>query len=599
MIYESRECTDFSHDNLITTRSKLRKNLKQYSKRPINTKKHFQFITIKTHIMNSFSLMKDAFRQIFWRMISAISGFLVVSMMTPLLWPLRYGDYTTILNYFALWSALADLWLYVIWLRELGNLKAQYNITNKEDFEHISPKHKEDFSIAISQFVWSRIWQIIIVYSIAIMVAYLIPSYYHNPYIAWWLPLWMAFSALFMVAGIIQLPLQLFWKMEQVSIALVLARIAQIITLIFIAYSGVRTNINPENIPIALFLAVVGSVTISSITQTLYTYIMWNRIITLRRTPFFHHMVNHIKSNGKYGAAFFLSSFHLLIVSLLISILYPTIKWFTYIGIRWLSLQLIQILLIIPAALANSLIHGISWSSLTKQRKSFWHMINILIRFGRICISNFFVFSSSIISFVSWKEYLTSHSPFNTQWVYNLITWRLYNNEHITIWADYIIPGLSIVLAMSFIKTIFNYVFVAAKKQNVLFPINLRWVTIGWLIAYFAVQYYNIIGWLFAQILMEAMFLWGALIYAKKHNILPTIFYKDHLTLHIFFIIITTIGSSIIWFDYTNFMHFFIAVIIFNTLIVSLRYKYIKSEFKSISSQINNKDLENSYWSDI
>jgi len=46
----------------------------------------------------------------------------------------------------------------------------------------------------------------------------------------------MVFSATFMAAGIIQLPLQLFWKMEQLSIGLVLARISQIITLVAIVY---------------------------------------------------------------------------------------------------------------------------------------------------------------------------------------------------------------------------------------------------------------------------------------------------------------------------------------------------------------------------
>ena len=96
---------------------------------------------------------------------------------------------------------------------------------------------KEHFSIEISKFVWSRIGQIVIVYAIAIAVAYMIPSYVYNPYIARALPLGMMFSALFMVAGIVQLPLQLFWKMEHVSIALVLARISQIIVLLLVTYS--------------------------------------------------------------------------------------------------------------------------------------------------------------------------------------------------------------------------------------------------------------------------------------------------------------------------------------------------------------------------
>lgn len=75
-----------------------------------------------------------------------------------------------------------------------------------------------------------------------------------------------------------------------------------------------------------LFLMMVGSVVVSSLVQTVYTLWQSNRIIKLRYVPFWNHMITHIRENGKYGAAFFLSSFHLLIVSLLISVLYPTIK---------------------------------------------------------------------------------------------------------------------------------------------------------------------------------------------------------------------------------------------------------------------------------
>jgi O-antigen/teichoic acid export membrane protein len=53
-------------------------------------------------------VFRDAFWQISGRIISALAGFLVVKIITPYLGPLRYGDYSTIMKYFAIWSALAD-----------------------------------------------------------------------------------------------------------------------------------------------------------------------------------------------------------------------------------------------------------------------------------------------------------------------------------------------------------------------------------------------------------------------------------------------------------------------------------------------------------
>ena len=540
--------------------------------------------------MWKFSVMKDAFWQILGRMISALSGFLIVIIMTPLLGPLRYGDYTTILSYFALWSALSDLGLYVIGLKDLGKLKAKFGINTPKDLDTITPSQKEDFSLAISQFVWARIGQIVIVYGIAILVAYLVPSYASNPYIARWLPLGMLFSAWFMIAGIIQLPLQLFWKMEQVSIALVLARVAQLAVLWIVVVWNFWPHIDHDAVPLTLFLVMVGSVVISSLTQTLYTLWQSSRIIKIRFVPFWDHMISHIKENGKYGAAFFLSSFHLLIVSLLISIVYPTISGFTYVGIRWLGLQLIQILLIIPAALANSLIHKISALSPQWQKRSFWHLMNLLILFGRICIANFVVFATPIIQIVSGKKYLTPVSGFNLQGMIEF----LHLNNWSALGTDFLLPGLAIVLALSFIKTVFNYVFVAANRQNLLFPINLFGVVVWSIIAFWAVKSYNLIGWLIAQFIMEFLFVVGSVYYARKHNIMPKIFYSSHWKMHIFFIVIIGLLLVSPWFVLLNFWQFIAMFAVFNVVIIALWVRFIMQEFGHITHHMNNTSIEES-----
>ena len=73
--------------------------------------------------MSSRLVIKDAVRQLIGRVISALFGILIIKIITPYLWPLRYGDYSTILKYFAIWTALADLWLYVLAVKELGRIK--------------------------------------------------------------------------------------------------------------------------------------------------------------------------------------------------------------------------------------------------------------------------------------------------------------------------------------------------------------------------------------------------------------------------------------------------------------------------------------------
>jgi hypothetical protein len=57
------------------------------------------------------------------------------------------------------------------------------------------------------------------------------------------LPFGLIFSASFMFAGIQQLPLQIFWRMEQLSFTLITARLSQIIILVPVVYLFFR-NVN-------------------------------------------------------------------------------------------------------------------------------------------------------------------------------------------------------------------------------------------------------------------------------------------------------------------------------------------------------------------
>lgn len=104
-------------------------------------------------------------------------------MITPFLGPLRYGDYNTVLKYFAIRSALADLGLYTIALRELGKMKSQLieNITGnkqkklgieqKEEVLHsieLDPESTAKLSNYYSKFMGSRLINLVIVYVLAL-----------------------------------------------------------------------------------------------------------------------------------------------------------------------------------------------------------------------------------------------------------------------------------------------------------------------------------------------------------------------------------------------------------------------------------------------
>lgn len=85
----------------------------------------------------------------------------------------------------------------------------------------------------------------------------------------------------------------------------------------------------------------------------------------------------------------------------------------------------------------------------------------LVVWIGVVIAMNFWIFADDIIVFVSSQKFIG--------------TW-----ESFTSWgSNQILPFLGIVLVLSFIKQVYNYLFVVLEKQNLLFEINLVGVLIG------------------------------------------------------------------------------------------------------------------------
>lgn len=497
-------------------------------------------------------VIKDAARQLIGRVISWLCWFLVIKFVSPYLWPLRYGDYSTILKFFAIWSAMADFWLYVIAVRRLWKIKTlEENSTEKPQMHDIYWK-----------FVWTRLIIMSIVYFVAIIIAYFLPAYTSNPYIIWWLPLWMIFSASFMAAWILQLPLQLFWRMKDLSIWLVLARVSQILILIvtlFVLLPNISfTSWEPKSI-IAFWLILL-SVVASWVTQLIYVLHKSNQKLKLK-IKFDKKFTKEIVTwNRKYWISYYLSSFHTLIVLIFLSNFFPTSQWFIYTGIRGLWLTLIEVFLIIPSALWNSLLHNVAAYKKEERQKSFWNLMTLVVRVWSIILLNLSIFNNEIIYTISWADYI----------------WTSLSNP----WANTILPFLAIVLFFSFIKQIFNYIFVANDKQNKLLWINLFGVTIWLSLWLYLIPNFQIVWWIITQVLLELLFVSWAIYVAYKQDLLPTIQRKKMIKL-----VSITASIWLLWYylmnyiihiQYNNFIQFVIIWIIVNWIILLLSLKTIK-----------------------
>ncbi len=119
------------------------------------------------------------------------------------------------------------------------------------------------------------------------------------------------------------------------------------------------------------FCLVVFSVTASSIGQNIEIHHRSKSLLPFKIDIDLSFIKNIFTTNRKYGVSYFFSSFHTLIVLMFLGRFFPTANGFKYVGFRALALSLIEILLIIPSSLGNSLLHKIPNYSLEHKKKSF------------------------------------------------------------------------------------------------------------------------------------------------------------------------------------------------------------------------------------
>jgi O-antigen/teichoic acid export membrane protein len=245
---------------------------------------------------------------------------------------------------------------------------------------------------------------------------------------------------------------------------------------------------------------------------------------------------------------------------------YPTISGKDYSWLRWLSLWLIEILLIIPSALGNSLLHSVTKYSQESKLKSLWNLMHMMLWFGSWFAVNFWLFSKMVILITADKTFLWSRDSIHHRW------------------SDQLMPFLWIILACSFVKQVYNYVFVATEKQNVLLWINGFGVIVGiglglWMIPDWKVALGLGLFWaMITQLVMEVLFMCGAIIIGIRHHVSPKL--NNAILIQITYIMgwFAAIGRAVtrLWIVDMGYLQFFIIATLLNLWVIWASYKLLK-----------------------
>lgn len=185
--------------------------------------------------------------------------------------------------------------------------------------------------------------------------------------------------------------------------SLITARLSQLLILVPVVYfffDKVSFD-TTSNISLLAFCLIIFSVVASGVGQNIEIARRARKILPLKISFDRKFTKDIIKKNRQYGVSYYLSSFHTLLVLIFLGRYFPTSSGHDYAGMRALSLALIEILLIIPSSLGNSLLHKISAYSISNKLKSMGNLMILIFWIGALVTINFAVFPEYVIQIVS------------------------------------------------------------------------------------------------------------------------------------------------------------------------------------------------------
>lgn len=585
-------------------------------------------------------MIRDAFWQIFWRIISAACGFAIVLFLAPYLDPGAFWDYNTIIKYFVLWSALSEFWLYVIWLTKLRLSSDSFSSspisslpvwslwdTWKKQVLHRSEQDPE----TIQQrkiLLTTRVLLTSVVFLLALIVAYFIPEYTNNPYILYWLPFAMIFSASVMLTNVVQLPLQLHRRMHHASIAITLSRVVQLALTIAIIVAFPVFSMTS-------WLWIMLVTALSGVLQCVYTAIRAHRYLPLRLHWHRASIRELLRENISYGIAHFLWSFQAVLILWLLSLLYPTIDGYVIVWLRALALAFYEILLVVPLSLANSFVHSIDIKHLSCW---FWALSSLFLWLWAMIWINVFLFSRDIISLVPDTSYLSSiYAPVEflmtwqqtygldfllssflpALWLIILWWWALFLvfSKKISLTLKTIVLSVLFVIAIvysfffvsdirvfdtwvigsdmilvfmmpalwfHFGKQLWHYVLVKSWRDRSLLPLNMIWIIIGVSVALFWIYQWWVMWALFAHAFLEASLWIITMIYARSVWQHISVAWWKHLLLIVFFVLVWYGVSSLYQDRNHDLLWAMIVAIWLNIILCGVSYSFLKNVVKEL-----------------
>ncbi len=486
-------------------------------------------------------IASNTFSQILSKVVTAIIAIFLISILTNYLSVEMYWLYSKIYNYTWIFVFLADLWLYAISIREISN--------NKENS---------------SKIVWNVmtlrliLWIIILFFST--LLAFFLP-WYNSSLAILSIIIASLFTILQLINSSILSLMQANMKIEFSAISLIIAKIANVFLIAFIAYFLYPKEFIQDSNYFSPFLFIIWAWVISVFINTLLNYFYAKKITSIRFEFDYEYIKHLFKISLPYWVALFLSVVYFKVDVILLSLLEWPKLWDLSIALYSLPMKIVEVLMVIWWFYMTSLLPSLSSWFKENDHNKLIHLTDIsfkiLFAFASILFVWWVLFRDYIIRIIANEDYITTTHIYNSSDAFLIVFF---------------------VILFYFLSLVFIYVLVAAEKQSKLLKINI-FITI-----------FNIVWNIL--LIPKYSFMW-AWITTLLSQVLLFIFWYYHtkklinFKFPIFFIIRVILSSIIIfWFWYYLISYFsrwlYFDFIVYSLIISFIFMFYYFFEFKKI-----------------
>lgn len=440
--------------------------------------------------------------QIVGRVVITAIALVTTGIITRYLGVFGFGQLQTVFSYLAMFTVLADLGFFFIIVRDVSALDTQ--------------KEKVDF---IGNALTIRIIAALVVYIVAAAVGFFI---YQEPIIFWGIIfLSISFFAMTLQNTVIAV-FQSTFRMDKTVIADIVGKAVTLGLVIF------AMSINKGLI--GIYLAYI----FGSLLNLAVALIMANKIIPIRLRFDLKIGRKILAESAPMGLAVILSSLYFKIDSVILSI----IKGSFDVGIYGVPYKIIEVILVVPAIFANTLLPIYSRYYRAKDQRlgnSLQRAFDGLVLMATPVIVGLIVMAKPIIKIIGGDEFVTSS------------TIQVFGSPVTAVSA---LKILAIAVGLAFVSQAFSYLISAGGYQRKLILPNLLFVIFNVGANLFLIRRFSYFAAAWVTVATEVLVLTTMIYLVNKHfNLKVTLYTTVKILLAgiVMYLAIATLTTNLIW----------------------------------------------------